>query len=87
MSVLSAQLTEHSDFVVRDVKDIGMDYAKTLADWHQRFDAQIEQMATFGLDERFIRMWRFYFCYCEGGFRERSISTVQLLASRHGWRE
>jgi cyclopropane-fatty-acyl-phospholipid synthase len=24
-------------------------------------------------------MWRYYFCYCEAGFLERSIGDVQLL--------
>jgi len=29
-----------------------------------------------------LGLWEFYFCYCEGGFHERSISVVHLLASR-----
>jgi cyclopropane-fatty-acyl-phospholipid synthase len=32
-----------------------------------------------GFDQRFIRMWDFYFCYCEGGFMEGAISDVHLL--------
>jgi cyclopropane-fatty-acyl-phospholipid synthase len=35
-----------------------------------------------GLPDRFVRMWDFYFAYCEGGFRERSIGTVQMLLTR-----
>jgi cyclopropane-fatty-acyl-phospholipid synthase len=27
-------------------------------------------------------MWQFYFHYCEGGFRERLISTVHLVAEK-----
>jgi cyclopropane-fatty-acyl-phospholipid synthase len=27
-------------------------------------------------------MWRYYFSYCEGGFLERTISTVQLVISK-----
>ena len=86
VTVLSQHLTQHSDFVIRDLKDMGMDYAKTLADWHDGFNGNIEQYLQSGFDERFIRMWRYYLCYCEGGFLERSISTVQLVASRSGWR-
>jgi cyclopropane-fatty-acyl-phospholipid synthase len=24
-------------------------------------------------------MWEYYLCYCEGGFTERDIGTVQML--------
>jgi cyclopropane-fatty-acyl-phospholipid synthase len=78
--------TTHSDFVVRDLYDMGIDYAYTLADWHQRFNAQGDQLRARGYDERFMRMWRFYLSYCEGGFLERNISAVQLLFSRPEFR-
>ncbi|MCW8329359.1 cyclopropane-fatty-acyl-phospholipid synthase family protein [Photobacterium sp. SDRW27] len=87
ITTIANQLTQHSDFVIRDIKDIGIDYARTLSDWHRNFNGCIEQLTKQGFDERFIRTWRFYFSYCEGGFLERSISTVQLVASRSGWRE
>ena len=79
--------TRHSDFVVRDIFDMGIDYARTLEDWHKRFNQQSQQLATRGYDERFMRMWRFYLSYCEGGFLERNISAVQLLLSRPGYRD
>lgn len=87
ITTVANQMTAYSDFVIRDIKDIGLDYARTLSDWHQRFNASTELLAKQGFDERFIRMWRYYLSYCEGGFLERSISTVQLVASRAGWRE
>lgn len=87
VTVLAQQMTANSDFVIRELKDIGMDYARTLADWHGHFNANLETLRQQGFDERFLRMWRYYFCYCEGGFLERSISTVQLLVSRPGWRQ
>lgn len=87
VSVLLDQFTRQSDLVVRDLKDIGLDYAKTLQQWHQRFNDNLNALAELGYDERFARLWRYYFCYCEGGFRERTISTVQMLLSRPDWRE
>ncbi len=39
-----------------------------------------------GLDERFVRMWDFYLCYCEAAFDERSISVVQMAMARPTWR-
>ncbi|USH05610.1 cyclopropane-fatty-acyl-phospholipid synthase family protein [Grimontia kaedaensis] len=87
VSVLLDQFTRKSDLVVRDLKDIGLDYAKTLEEWHQRFNDNLNELTELGYDERFARLWRYYFCYCEGGFRERTISTVQLVLSRPDWRE
>ncbi len=29
-----------------------------------------------------MRLWDFYLCYCEGGFRERAIGTAQLLLAK-----
>ncbi|OOF10901.1 MULTISPECIES: SAM-dependent methyltransferase [unclassified Salinivibrio] len=87
VNVLLDHFTAQTDFVIRDLKDIGIDYANTLADWHQRFNQNADTLQTFGYDERFARLWRYYFCYCEGGFRERTISAVQLLFSRPAWRE
>ena len=35
-----------------------------------------------GYDERFVRLWDFYFSYCEAGFDERYVSDVQLVYVR-----
>lgn len=68
---------EHTRLQIEQVDDIGLDYAKTLAAWRQSFLGSREQILGLGFDELFIRLWEFYFCYCEGGFEERAISTVQ----------
>ncbi|MCC2614743.1 cyclopropane-fatty-acyl-phospholipid synthase family protein [Aestuariibacter halophilus] len=79
LSVLGNLVKQHTSMAIRDVHDIGLDYAKTLDDWHQQLLANQHALAKDGYDERFMRLWRYYFCYCEGGFLERTISTVQLL--------
>jgi len=58
--------------------DIGLSYARTLMHWRQRFCARLDEIRALGFDEQFIRMWLYYFAYCEGGFAERAISDVQL---------
>ncbi|UTF60703.1 cyclopropane-fatty-acyl-phospholipid synthase family protein [Gilvimarinus sp. DA14] len=69
-------------------EDIGLDYAKTLKCWRERFLQQLPQVREQGFDDRFIRLWEYYLCYCEGGFVERSIGTGQFLFAgpdyRHG---
>ena len=59
-------------------------YPPTLRVWRERMHAEAEAMDDLGLDERFRRLWDFYFSYCEGGFLERVIGDVQLhLAKPH----
>lgn len=72
-------------FALRDLKDIGLDYAWTIEDWHERLEQNKVKLAEHGYDERFMRLWRFYFCYCRGGFLERSISAAQLLFQKPQW--
>ena len=62
--------------------EIGQHYARTLREWRQRFEASLEKVRAQGYDERFIRMWRYYLCYCEGGFIERSIGTCHLVLAK-----
>ena len=77
-------LTDHTDMVVRKLTDFGFDYAKTLNHWRQRFADSRETLGSLGYDRRFRRLWEFYLCYCEGGFLERSISVIQLVATMPG---
>ncbi len=63
----------------RDQTDFGRDYAETLKIWHDRFDvATSEGRLPDGFDDRFIRLWKFYLSYCEGGFRAGSIDVHQV---------
>lgn len=82
ITALTQATTKHSDLVLRDLFDIGQDYAQTLKLWYLRFNKAQEKVSQLGFDERFIRMWNYYFCYCEGGFRARSISTVHMTFQR-----
>jgi cyclopropane-fatty-acyl-phospholipid synthase len=71
-----------TDFRVLHMEEISSHYARTLAEWRRRFRAARERLRASGCSERFLRTWEFYFCYCEGGFRERAIGSVQLLLER-----
>lgn len=64
------------------LKDLGLDYAKTLRLWLEGFDKNLEQVRKLNFDEKFIRMWRYYLCYCEAAFQMRNISVVQLVYTR-----
>ena len=86
LTAMQRLLAEKTDLVVRSVEDFGLHYARTLEEWRKRFLKAFAQLRHAGYDERFRRLWEFYLCYCEGGFRERSISVVHLLATRPGHR-
>ena len=81
---LNTQFTEQTDMVVKQLHDYGFDYAHTLRDWRTAFMAQRQEIKALGYDEAFIRLWEFYFCYCEGGFLERTIGVVQITAVKPG---
>jgi cyclopropane-fatty-acyl-phospholipid synthase len=65
--------------------DITEHYPPTLASWRQRFLDTWERLRARGYDERFRRLWEFYLCSSEAGFRERRIADVQLLLAKPGW--
>lgn len=65
--------------------DITAHYPPTLASWRRRFRAAWERLRARGYDERFRRLWEFYLCSSEAGFRERRIGDVQLLLAKPDW--
>ncbi|WP_265529136.1 SAM-dependent methyltransferase [Sphingomicrobium marinum] len=56
----------------------GLDYARTLATWRERYDAAVARGQLSDFSERFHRLWRFYLMYCEGGFRGGGIDVAQI---------
>jgi cyclopropane-fatty-acyl-phospholipid synthase len=86
LAVISDHIARDTDMQIVDLRDITADYARTLAAWRERFLAQRETVRAQGFDETFLRMWEFYLAYCEGGFRERIISTVQITFAKPGYR-
>ncbi len=57
------------------VETFGGSYARTLADWRARFEEAWPRIAALGFSEKFRRLWRYYLCYCEAGFRCRHINV------------
>ncbi len=82
MALMSKIMASKTDLVIRDVLDIGQDYAQTLAHWQLSFLQKQTQLLELGYDHRFKNLWLYYLGYCEGGFLEKRISAVQLLASK-----
>jgi cyclopropane-fatty-acyl-phospholipid synthase len=60
-----------------DAYGFGMDYARTLAAWLERFDAVREKVRGLGFDDRFARLWRYYLAYCIAGFASGRTDVLQ----------
>lgn len=82
VNILSQYLAKHSTLVIESLDDIGLDYAKTLADWRKNFLSSWVELTQYGYDEKFKHLWLYYLAYCEGAFLERSTSTIHLVARK-----
>ena len=78
LQIIQETIHNETDMNVVNIRDITMDYAKTLKHWRENFNKNIKPIKQLGFDEQFIRMWIFYLCYCEGGFKERAINDLHI---------
>lgn len=80
-SVLRQQVAQ-AGLTWADNLEFGLDYAETLRQWRERFRAAWPDIRAQGFDERFRRMWEYYFSYCEAGFRAGNIDVTQVTLAR-----
>ena len=71
--------TARAGLRVANQEAFGLAYARTLACWRDTFETKLPQVRDLGFDDRFIRMWRFYLCYCEAGFRAGSTEVYHYV--------
>ncbi len=53
-------------------------YSNTLAIWRNEFNKKWDLIKKQGFDITFKRMWEFYLCYCEAGFKSKNIDLIQF---------
>lgn len=63
---------------VVDELAFGQDYAETCKRWREKFLSERSAVMALGFDERFMRIWEFYLCYCEAAFMQKNIDLVQF---------
>ena len=73
---------DNAQLVLKSVECFALDYARTLAEWHKRFEEKWDTIQPLGFDDRFRRMWKFYLSYCEAGFRTGRIDVAQYALSK-----
>jgi cyclopropane-fatty-acyl-phospholipid synthase len=79
VTALAQSLTGSTDMRMFHLEDIGPHYADTLRHWKERFHSKLDKIWSMEYGEEFLRMWHYYYCYCEGAFIERAIGNVQVL--------
>lgn len=84
ISLITRHIADQTQMTVNHFEDITQHYARTLKDWHERFVAAYPSLPHDRYNRQFFRLWRYYFAYCEGGFRERAIGTSQVVFSKAG---
>jgi cyclopropane-fatty-acyl-phospholipid synthase len=76
------QLGEGAGMPLVSERVFGLDYARTLAEWRDRFIAAWPSIVPLGFDDRFKRIWQYYLSYCEAGFRAGSIDVRQMVFAK-----
>jgi cyclopropane-fatty-acyl-phospholipid synthase len=70
-------------FVLEDWHSFGVYYAETLRAWWENFDAAWDDLQD-RYDERFYRMWKYYFLMCAGTFDARFNQLWQIVLTPEG---
>ncbi|MET0572758.1 MAG: cyclopropane-fatty-acyl-phospholipid synthase family protein [Pedobacter agri] len=82
VSAINKAINNTGDLTMVDLKDMGLDYAKTLHLWYLEFNKHLDKVKALGFDENFIRKWNYYLNYCEAAFAMRNINVMQLVYTR-----
>jgi cyclopropane-fatty-acyl-phospholipid synthase len=72
------QSAERHGLKVVNQFSFGRDYARTLRMWRNAFVARLDEIRAQRFDERFIRLWDFYLCYCEAAFAHSNTDVIQF---------
>jgi cyclopropane-fatty-acyl-phospholipid synthase len=82
VSAIMRSLADGTDLSLTHTEDLTPHYARTLREWRSRFLTRLDGVRALGYPERFLRLWDYYFCYCEAGFEERNVMDLQLVFQR-----
>ena len=82
VAAINGSVNRTGDMTMVDLKDLGLDYARTLKLWFESFNASLPKVKSLGFDDTFIRKWNYYLCYCEAAFVMRNINVMQIVYSR-----
>ncbi|MCB1123897.1 MAG: cyclopropane-fatty-acyl-phospholipid synthase family protein, partial [Verrucomicrobiae bacterium] len=61
------------------LETFGLHYAKTLREWQNAYNQNLQKLQELGVTESFNRKWNFYLSYCEAGFLQRHVNVAQFV--------
>jgi len=79
LGAITASTARTTELRFAHAENFGPHYARTLAAWRTRFESRLYDVRRLGYGEEFIRLWRYYLCYCEAAFEARYLGLVQLV--------
>lgn len=82
IGAISNAVAQTGNLSIVEIKNIGPHYARTLKDWRDNFNTHLEAIKNADYSDQFIRLWTYYLCYCEAGFKERYIHDTQILLTK-----
>ena len=82
VTAIEDSLARRTGLRVTDRHDFGEHYAKTLRIWRDRFLPGRARSPGSASTRSFVRMWLFYLCYAEAGFRAGYLDVSQLTLER-----
>ena len=83
---MARAVAARTDFRLIHLQDLTPHYVRTLQAWRTAFLSNEKSVRALGYDDRFVRMWLYYLCYCEGAFAEQFTTVAQLLYARPDYR-
>lgn len=82
IAAINSAVNKTSNLHLHDLKNIGLDYARTLKEWRISFNSKLNDVLKLNFSNSFIRKWNYYLSYCEAAFAMRNISVVQMIYTR-----
>jgi len=72
------QYVSDNDLSIKSYNSYADHYSSTLTLWRNEFNKKWDEIKNQGFDLTFKRMWEFYLCYCEAGFKSKNIDLIQF---------
>ncbi len=82
VEAIMGAVRRRTDFRLVRMEDIGSHYVRTLRLWAEALRRNWDAAKGLGYSSEFLRMYEFYFRYCEAGFAERTIGDAQMLFAK-----
>ncbi|MCY3940469.1 MAG: cyclopropane-fatty-acyl-phospholipid synthase [Gammaproteobacteria bacterium] len=82
VEAIMGAVRRRTDFRLVCMEDIGNHYVRTLRLWADALRRNWNAAKALGYSSEFLRMYEFYFRYCEAGFAERTIGDAQMLFAK-----